>query len=244
VIFLPSSHPSVLYIAFHYPPILGSSGVHRTLAFTRHLENNGWEVKVLTASLKAYHNWSESQLSFIPKNVQVIRAFARDVSRHFSWRGKYLNQMALPDNWQSWIVGGVFSGLFSILKNKPDVIVSTYPIASAHIIAYVLHRITGVPWVSDLRDPMAQVGYPTDPLKKKIYEWIERKIVKHCRFAIVTAPGAKVLYQQRFPEIADDFWQIIPNGYDEKLFEKIKPVATVPSKDLEEETRCVYCIVA
>ena len=239
MIFLPSSPPSVLYIAFHYPPILGSSGVHRTLAFTRHLDSNGWNVRVLTASLKAYHNWSEEQFSFIPKKVQVIRAFARDVSRHFSWRGKYLNAMALPDNWQSWILGGVVSGLISIIRNRPDVIVSTYPIASAHIIAYVLHCITGVPWVSDLRDPMAQTGYPSDPLRKKIYEWIERKIVKHCRFSIVTAPGAKVLYQQRFPEIADDFWQIIPNGYDEKLFEQLKPAARGSSKVAGEEKRCV-----
>ena len=147
--------------------------------------------------------------------------------------------MALPDNWQNWVVGGVVAGLISVIRQKPDVIVSTYPIASAHIIAYVLHRITGVPWVSDLRDPMAQTGYPSDQLRKKIYEWIERKIVKHCRFAIVTAPGAKALYQQRFPEIADDFWQIIPNGYDEKLFEQLKPVATAPSKNSGEKKRCV-----
>ncbi len=213
--------------------------MHRTLAFTRHLDSNGWNVRVLTASLKAYHNWSEEQFSFIPKNVQVIRAFARDVSRHFSWRGKYLNAMALPDNWQSWILGGVVSGLISIIRNRPDVIVSTYPIASAHVIAYVLHAITGVPWVSDLRDPMAQTGYPSDPLRKKIYEWIERKIVKHCRFAIVTAPGAKTLYQQRFPEIVEDFWRIIPNGYDEKLFEQLKPAARGSSKVAGEEKRCV-----
>jgi hypothetical protein len=213
--------------------------VHRTLAFTRHLDSNGWNVRVLTASLKPNHNWSEQQFSLNPKHVQVIRAFARDVSRHFSWRGKYLRHMALPDNWQSWVVGGVVSGLISVIRHKPDVIVSTYPIASAHIIAYVLHCITGVPWVSDLRDPMAQTGYPSDPLRKKIYEWIERKIVKHCRFAIVTAPGAKVLYQQRFPEIADDFWQIIPNGYDEKLFDQLKPVVTVPSKVAAKEKRCV-----
>lgn len=235
MIFLPSLRPSVLYIAFHYPPILGSSGVHRTLAFTRHLENNGWEVKVLTASLKAYHNWSESQLSFIPKNVQIIRAFARDVSRHFSWRGKYLNQLALPDNWQSWIVGGVFSGLVSILRNKPDVIVSTYPIASAHIIAYVLHLITGVPWVSDLRDPMAQVGYPSNPQRKRIYEWIERKIVEHCRFAIVTAPGAIELYRQRFPEIDKDLWQIVPNGFDEKIFDQLRLPAAGPRKKADRD---------
>jgi hypothetical protein len=190
---------------------------------------------VLTASLKAYHNWSEEQFSFIPKNVQVIRAFARDVSRHLAWRGKYLNDLALPDNWQSWIIGGVVSGLISVIRNKPDVIVSTYPIASAHIIAYVLHLITGVPWISDLRDPMAQLNYPSDPQRKRIYEWIERKIVQHCSFAVVTAPGAKVLYQQRFPEVGKGFWQLIPNGYDEIIFDQVQLAAAVSSTNADAE---------
>ena len=209
---------SILYIAFHYPPILGSSGVHRTLAFSRHLSEQGWHVRVLTASLKAYERWAEDQLSFIPGDVEVIRAYARDVSRHYSWRGRYLAAMALPDNWQSWILGGVVSGLASIAKKKPKVIVSTYPVASAHIIAYVLHRLTGVPWVADLRDPMAQADYPSDPTRKKLFEWIERKIVKHCRYAIVTAPGAKAYYQEKFPDSGGEFWKFIPNGFDESLF--------------------------
>ena len=218
-----SSNPSIFYVAFHYPPVLGSSGVHRTLAFTRYMDEQGWKVSVLTASLKAYHKWSEEQFSFIPENVEVIRAYARDVTRHFSWRGKYLSLMAMPDYWQSWILGGVMSGLVAILRNRPDIIVSTYPIASAHIIAYVLHRLTGVPWVADLRDPMAQDNYPSDPLRKRMFEWIERKIVKHCKFVMLTAPGAKALYEQRFPQKPDDFWQIVPNGFDEEIFSQVNP---------------------
>jgi glycosyltransferase involved in cell wall biosynthesis len=171
--------------------------------------------------LQAYHKWSQEQFSFIPDNVEVIRAYARDVSRHFSWRGKYLSFMALPDHWQSWIAGGIISGLMSILRNRPDVIVSTYPIASAHIIAYLLHRLTGVPWVADLRDPMAQIDYPVDPGRKSIFEWIERKIVKHCSFVTVTAPGAKAFYLQKFSQSDEDFWQILPNGFDEDMFEKL-----------------------
>tara|TARA_R110002167_G_scaffold122547_2_gene301086 strand:- start:2189 stop:3433 length:1245 start_codon:yes stop_codon:yes gene_type:complete len=208
----------ILYIAYHYPPILGSSGVHRTLAFTRFLAENGWDVTVLTASLKAYERWSEEQLQFIPDNVEVIRAFARNTAKDLSWRGKYLAWMALPDNWQSWIVGGVISGLWSILKNKPNVLVSTYPIASAHFIAYILHKLTGIPWIADFRDPMAQADYPTDPVKKRWFEWIEKKIIKHCEYAFVTAPGAKTFYEQKYPQCGEDFWQIIPNGFDETLF--------------------------
>ncbi|WP_299084232.1 glycosyltransferase [uncultured Paraglaciecola sp.] len=222
-----NNKPNALYVAFHYPPILGSSGVHRTLAFTRHLSEKGWKVTVLTASLKSYVKWAEDQFSFIPKDVKVIRAFGRDTSRHFSWRNKYLSWMALPDNWQSWIFGGFFAGLWSILRQRPDVIVSTYPIASAHCIGYLLHRITGVPWVADLRDPMAQDDYPTEPRKKKCFVWIENKIVKHCAKAIVTTPGAKIFYQQKFPDIADEFWQVLPNGFDETIFSQIAESETI-----------------
>ena len=222
---------TVLYIAYHYPPVLGSSGVHRTLEFTRHLNDNGWDTSVLTASLKGYDNWSQEQFKFIPDGINVIRAFCRNTAKHFSFKGKYLSWMALPDNWQSWIFGGVISGLNAIRKNRPDVIVSTYPIASAHIIAYVLHKLTGVPWVADLRDPMAQDDYPSDPTKKRLFEWIERKAVKHCNNAILTAPGAVDFYRSKFPEVDKDFWQLVPNGFDQTLFEYLETEPSAKASD-------------
>lgn len=212
---------SVLYIAFHYPPIIGSSGVHRTLAFTRYLNEHNWDTTVLTSSLKAYEMWSKEQFDFIPKGVKVIRAFGRSTAKDLSFKGKYLSWMALPDNWQSWIFGGVISGFIAIKKNRPKVIVSTYPIASAHIIAYILHKLTDVPWVADLRDPMAQENYPSDPRKKKIFHWIERKIIKHCKNAIVTTSGTLQLYRERFPAVPSSFWQLVSNGYDKKMFNEL-----------------------
>ena len=218
---MKSNKGSVLYIAYHYPPVLGSSGVHRTLAFTRHLLDHDWRVRVLTVSLKAYQRWSEEQLSFIPQQVEVIRAYARNVAKHFTIKGKYWSGMALPDNWQSWIIGGVLSGLKAIVKERPTVLVSTYPIASAHLIGYILHKITGIPWVADLRDPMAQDDYPKDRKAKKIFQWLEKKIVNHCAAAIVTTPGAKQLYVDRYPDTKEGFWHIVPNGYDAKLFDEL-----------------------
>lgn len=64
-------------------------------------------------------------------------------------------------------------GLKMIKEFKPDVIWSTYPIATAHVIASALHRKTGIPWVADFRDPMAQDGYPADPLTWQSHRDIE-----------------------------------------------------------------------
>ena len=40
-------------VAFHYPPFVGSSGVHRTLKFSRYLLDQGWAPVVLTSHPRA-----------------------------------------------------------------------------------------------------------------------------------------------------------------------------------------------
>lgn len=210
----------ILYIAFHFPPIQISSGLHRTLAFCRYFVEQGDDVTVLTVSEKAYSQVNQKNYSLIPKNLKILRCFARDTSRHFSFNKKYLNWMALPDRWQSWIFGGLFSGLTHIIKNRPDVIISTYPIASAHVIGYLLHKFTRVPWIADFRDPMLQESYPISRISRKLFSAIERKAAKHCKHIIFTSPGALALYKQRFPEVSDLVWQVLPNGYDETLFSR------------------------
>ena len=84
---LELSNKSVLYIAYHYPPILGSSGVHRSLAFSRYLSEHGWDTRMLTASLKGYDHWSPQQFDFIPPKVEVIRAFCRNAATDLSIKG-------------------------------------------------------------------------------------------------------------------------------------------------------------
>ncbi|WP_019674635.1 glycosyltransferase [Arsukibacterium perlucidum] len=208
----------ILYVAFHFPPIQTSSGVHRTLAFTRYFSEQGDEVTVLTVPTKAYQHFSEQNLSLIPAKINVLRCYARDTATQFAFKNKYFSWMALPDRWQSWIIGGFIGGLKHIRKNRSDVIVSTYPIASAHFIGFLLHKVTGIPWIADFRDPMLQDDYPANPKVRKLFGWIEKKAAKHCRHIIFTSPGALKLYQERYPEVAPDVWQVLPNGYDEALF--------------------------
>ena len=105
-----------------------------------------------------------------------------------------------------------------IRKNKPDVIWSTYPIATAQLIGLALHRLTGVPWVVDLRDPMTEEGLPNNPTQKKIFSWIERQIVKRASRIIFTTEGTRNMYVARYPAIDSKTFVVVPNGYDEELF--------------------------
>lgn len=209
---------SVLFVAFHYPPIQMSSGVHRTVAFSRHLAENGWDVSVLTVDTATYDNVNKIADKLIPQGVRVVRARCFDAARDLSVKGRYLSWLAQPDRWQSWIPFAVWRGWRHCRRHSCQVIVSTYPIATAHIIGYLLHKLTGKPWIADLRDPMLQTDYPSDPLRRRIFGWIEQKIIRHARFAVLTSPGAIDLYKQRYPQQPAEFWQLIANGYDENVF--------------------------
>ncbi len=87
----------VLMIAFHYPPFSGGSGIHRTLKFSKYLPDFGWQPIVLTASRHAYRSSITSADGQVPRGVEIARAFALDSKRHLSFRGKYLQSLALPD---------------------------------------------------------------------------------------------------------------------------------------------------
>lgn len=207
---------SVLYIAFHYPPIQMSSGVHRSMVFSRHLAQQQWDVTVLTVDPRAYI--AVNQLQQVPTVINVKRCFALDTARHLSIGGRYLSWLAQPDRWISWLPAAVWQGYQLLRKREQAVIVSTYPIATAHIIGYLLHKLTGCSWVADLRDPMLQKNYPADLPRRKIFGWIEQKIIRHASAAILTSPGAIELYRQNYPQVPAAFWHYIPNGYDEAVF--------------------------
>jgi len=206
-----------LMIAFHYPTLQGSSGIQRTLKFTQHLPSAGWTPIVLSANQRAYAATDDGQIDDIGQ-LDVHRSFALDASRHLALRGRYPALLALPDRWISWWMSAVPAGLRLIRHHRPDVIWSTYPIATAHLIGLTLHRLTGLPWIADQRDPMSEPGYPTDPRTYRVHQWIEGRIMARSAAVICTTPGAIRAYRIRFPLIAAGRFQLIENGFDEDSF--------------------------
>ena len=184
-------------IAFHFPPLSISSGIHRTLSFARHLLGAGWQPIVLSASPRAYENVSNAHVDPVPRQVIVERAFALDTARHLAVFGRYPAVLARPDRWASWWFGGVLAGLRLVRKYRPTAIWSTYPIATAHTIAATLSRLSGLPWIADFRDPMAQEGYPSDPKTRASFRRIEERALRSSAYAVFVAPGAARMYSER-----------------------------------------------
>jgi glycosyltransferase involved in cell wall biosynthesis len=222
----------VLIVAYHFPPQAESSGYLRSLKFCRYLPEEGWQPRVLTVHPRAYERTNPSQLKEIPPSVCVDRVFALDTQRHLSVRGRYPRTLALPDRWVSWCLGAVLSGYRTIRREKCDVILTTFPIASAVLIGWILHRLTGIPWVADFRDSMTEPDYPRDRSTWRIYRWLEQKTVRDASRLIFTASSAVGMYLERYPELPPDRCSLILNGYDEEDFRNLLPSPAVPSRPL------------
>ena len=207
----------VLMVAYHFPPLAGSSGIQRTLRFVQHLPAFGWEPAVLTADPRAYERTSDDLDAEVPPGVPVVRAFALDTARHLSIAGRYPAFLARPDRWMTWKYAAIRTGMRMVRAWRPDVIWSTYPIATAHLIGSALHRRSGLPWIADFRDPMAQEGYPADPEVWRSFKRIEENALASARFSVFTTPGAARVYRDRYAACAPRV-EVIENGYDEESF--------------------------
>ncbi len=218
----------LLMVAYHFPPLRGSSGIQRTLRFVQHLPRCGWEPLVLTANPRAYEDTSDDQMREIPDGTVVRRAFALNTARHLSLFGRYPGALALPDRWATWRFDAVSAGMAMIKRYKPDAIWSTYPIATAHVIGSTLARRSGLPWIADFRDPMAQDGYPSDPRAWKAYRRIEEDALRHAAASVFTTPGCAQLYRDRYPDIDARKSVVIENGYDEETFARAEADRVAP----------------
>jgi glycosyltransferase involved in cell wall biosynthesis len=213
-------------VAFHFPPLSGGSGIQRTLRFVQHLPALGWQPLVLSVNPRAYAQTGIDLLAEIPPNTVVQRSLALDTARHLSVRGRYLGWMARPDRWMSWQWAAVRDGLQMIKTYRPQAIWSTYPIATAHLIGAELQRRSGLPWVADFRDPMAQSGYPSDPAVWQSFMAIEVRAFRQAARCVFTTPGAAQTYRARYPQFAKKV-EVLENGYDEESFAGLAPLGAL-----------------
>jgi hypothetical protein len=207
----------VLMVAYHFPPLAGSSGIQRTLRFVQHLPTFGWLPLVLTIKASAYERISPDLDAAVPDGVTVRRAIGFDAARQLAIGGSYMAWMSRPDRWMTWRFDGVRQALRMVREFEPQVLWTTYPIATAHVIGAEVQRRTGLPWVADFRDPMVQDNYPDDAETKRQFEEIERRAVERASLHLFTTPSALQLYRQRYPQAALRM-ELLENGYDEDSF--------------------------
>ena len=99
-----------------------------------------------------------------------------------------------------------------------DAIYSTSAPITAHLVAGIVKRLTGVPWVAEFRDPwlgnpVTQAGGGRRPwFHRRLQAKVERWIIQSADRIVFVSPTTARLYRRRYPRAAE--MVAITNGHD------------------------------
>ena len=218
-----------------YPPVF-TSGTLRTLNFSINLSKLGWRCKILTTRNKGMNYNDPVLMNRVPFGIDVKRLSYIDGKSDLAFQGRHFAFTNYPDHYASWIVMALLWAKINICQNDIDVIYSTYPIPSSHMLGYALSRLLKKPWVADFRDPMVQTDYPADKNLRRIWKWIEKRVIANASHLIFTTESARELYLKRYQYLHKDRCHIISNGYNESDFIDMP----LPSKNQKNKVRIIH----
>ena len=232
----------VLIISYYWPPT-GGSGVQRWVKFAKYLPSEGWQPVIYTPENPEQLAIDESLAAEIPETVEVVKTRivepyemykkllrksghskeAVEVNPVNAQNKSFLQKAAMwvrgnlfrPDPRCLWIRPSV-RFLKKYLEEHPvDLIVSTGPPQSMHMIALKLARQTGLPWIADFRDPWTKIFYfkhlSMTRATEKWHHNMERKVLDEATAVVAVSP----LVQQEFQAMTQTPVELITNGFDE-----------------------------
>ena len=117
-----------------------------------------------------------------------------------------------------WFLPAILEGSRVIRREKPDIIFSSAPPFTCHLVAGWLARRHDITWVADFRDPWARSPWKradlTDSWKLRLREWLERLVIERADAVILNTPALREEFVEYYgPWFARKF-HTVTNGYD------------------------------
>lgn len=239
---------NVLLISYYWPPS-GGAGVQRWLKMAKYLCRLGWKVTVYTPDNPDFYQLDPTLLDDVPAEVVTLKRRIIEPNRWLSRRGAkragvgllqeggqrqgLLYRLALwlranvfvPDARMLWI-GPSVRYLKRWLREHPQsALITTGPPHSMHMIGLRLHRMTGLPWMADFRDPWTNIDYahhmPMTAWARRRQMRMERDVVREANVVLAVTPGMQAEYEA----LRGRPVQLVMNGFDE---EDIEPRGPMP----------------
>ncbi|OVE84084.1 hypothetical protein B2G88_06525 [Natronolimnobius baerhuensis] len=214
----------MLVVSYTFPPHGGVS-VFRTVKFLKYLPEYGWTPSVLTASRDAQFEPVAHEFRDDVRGVTEIRPVqplggtltTRVQRRLLSDSSPSFNLLALR-----WILPVVQAGIRVIDTHDIDIVYYTAPPFPQLLAAPLLKRMTGLPYIVDLRDPWSIHPYTsggvTDVFRTALADIFEPTVLRNAaRVCCVTEPMTR-RYVAAYPELEDTF-ETITNGFDPDEFD-------------------------
>ena len=223
----------LLLVSFYFPPA-GGGGVQRPLKLATHLPAAGIETHVLAPDdPKWIHTGDELA---VPTKAWVHRAHylgpkgrkpaeelhgLEGVDRMLRQAGLLSRRFLVPDENAAWALTAGPAAIRLIRRHSIDVVLTTSPPPSVHLIGAAAKAATGVKWIADLRDSLLahahrQADNPAAVLKEKSRAAVARLVAK--RADAVVAVSEPIAEETRGLEPAGRV-VTIPNGCDYEDFQ-------------------------
>lgn len=231
----------VLIITYYWPPA-GGPGVQRWLKFVKYLPNYGVQPIVYVPENPTYPILDAHLNSEVAENIEIIKSPIREPYRFaelfskkksktiskgiipkdkISFSQKLLlfirGNFFIPDARVFWVKPSM-KYLLKYLKNNPvDVVITTGPPHSIHLIGLELKHTLNCKWMADFRDPWTTIHYHKDlKLTKKAknkHLQLESEVLKNADKIIVTSPSTKNEFVQKTSKPV----ALITNGFDDEF---------------------------
>lgn len=236
----------VLIITYYWPPS-GGSGVQRWVKFAKYLPSMGFKPVIYTPENPEMTSIDHSLYEDIPKEAEIIKRHITE----FYWlyrllKGRRRGQVKeenpisggkktlmqkimlairgnvfIPDPRITWRRSSVRFLRKYLEENPVDVIVSTGPPHSMHLIAKDLSEEISIPWVADFRDPWTKMfNFKYLPLldwAKKKHGNLEKAVLDKADFIVSVSPSVA----KDFQNMTETPVELITNGYDEDDFQQV-----------------------
>lgn len=225
----------VLIITYYWPPA-GGSGVQRWLKFVKYLQDFGIEPIVYTVDNSNYPKEDDSLISEIPKNITVLKNPIFEPTDVFFWKQKGVKKkdvanstnnsllsfirgnFFIPDPKIFWVKSSV-KFLQNYLKDHPiDVIISTGPPHSMHLIAQKISKKNNIKWIADFRDPWTDLYYNNEfkqlSFAKEKNKKLEKSVLENANCVLTVSNSLKKDFLKTAKNVA-----VITNGFDSEVLQ-------------------------
>jgi glycosyltransferase involved in cell wall biosynthesis len=236
-----------LIITYYWPPG-GGAGVQRWLKFVKYMRACGWEPVVYTALGGEMPVIDLSLEKDVPPGIKVIRRPIWEpytIYKKFIGRKKddrinaaFLNEgrktgltekisvwirgnLFIPDARRFWIKPSIRYLKRWIQQNPVDVIISTGPPHSMHLIAMGLkNKFPQVKWVSDFRDPWTHIDFygalMLSRMADKRHRDLEKEVLNKSDAVVSVGRSMSAQFREIIGAAGGDNskFHVITNGYD------------------------------
>ena len=239
----------VLIITYYWPPS-GGGGVMRWLKMSKFLPELGWQPVIFTPENPDPSVIDESLLQEIhPETIEIktpiwepyhlyrkltgkksgakFKAGYISEASEGSWKSRLSvfirGNFLIPDPRIFWVSPSI-NFLTKYLKENPvDLIVSTGPPHSMHLIALGLKKKFEIPWIADFRDPWTDIDFyhklKLTRLADKKHRQLEKKVLSTADYLVTVSRGCA----EGLLKIGNRKIEVVTNGYDPSDYEFEKP---------------------